>query len=82
MNITKEDFERAISLAYQRGRIKQIGYIEQYEINECISDAYRLIGRMGGSRPSKPPHNHNTSTNQIPVNSRPIEAYGKVWPYG
>ena len=43
MIIKKEDFERFISLAYQRGRVTPVRYITQKEIDKCISDIYELI---------------------------------------
>ena len=42
MKIKKEDFERAISLAYQRGRVTPVSFIEQEEIDCCIADIYKL----------------------------------------
>lgn len=44
MEIKKEDFERAISLAYHRGRVTPIRCIEQDEINACIIDIYNFLG--------------------------------------
>lgn len=43
MEISKGDFERAISLAYQRGRVTPIRFIEQSEIDSCIADIYELL---------------------------------------
>jgi len=43
MEISKKDFERAISLSYQRGRVTPVRFIEQTEIDECISDIYELL---------------------------------------
>ncbi len=44
MKIKKEDFERFISLAYQRGRVTKISFISKEEIAACISDIYEVLG--------------------------------------
>ena len=43
MEITREDFERAIELSYKRGRMTPIAFIEQWEIDNCISDIYKFL---------------------------------------
>lgn len=43
MKINKVDFEWAISLAYRRGRVTPIGFIEQEDIDKAISDIYELL---------------------------------------
>ena len=48
MEISREDFERAIEVSYQRGRITPIGFIEQREIDDCISDVYELLDIQPG----------------------------------
>ena len=42
MEISREDFERAIELSYCRGRVTQ-GKITQKEIKSCISDVYDFL---------------------------------------
>ncbi len=44
MNINKEDFERAISLAYKRGRVTPIRFIKQKDIDKTIADIYTFLG--------------------------------------
>ena len=43
MEISREDFERAIKLSYQRGRITPVRYIAYKDIDDCISDVYELL---------------------------------------
>lgn len=43
MEIKKEDFERLISLAYQRGRVTPIRYIDPNDIEAVINDAYSFL---------------------------------------
>ena len=43
MELKKEDFERLVSLAYQRGRVEPVRFIEQRDIDNCIADTYKLL---------------------------------------
>jgi len=42
MEISREEFERAIELSYCRGRVTQ-GKITQKEIDKCIANVYYLV---------------------------------------
>ena len=55
MDISKEDFKRAISLAYQRGRVTPISYISKDDIRRAIRDVHEwVMAQPSNSADEKP----------------------------
>ena len=48
MEISREDFERVIELSYKRGRVMRVNPVKQEEIDDCISDVYKLLDIQPG----------------------------------
>ena len=68
MEISREEFERVIELSYKRGRITSIGFIEQSEIDDCVSGIYKLLDIQPDADEKKKEKNNDKVQNKTSIN--------------